>query len=376
MSLFSTIQVANNALNAAQLGLQVVGNNIANANTPGYVRQDLIVAPAPTQRVGGLLMGMGVDVEAVVQRIDRFLEERLRSAAADRSDGETQEKVHLELEALLGELSETDLSTSLTNFFGSLNDILNQPESVSVRNLAVLLGDTLATDFNRLAQRIQSLREDVNLQVAGMQDEINQLLDRIAGLNVEIVAAEGGGTSKSDAVGLRDSRGVALMELAELMDVRTVEQTNGSVTVFSHGDFIIFEGNYREITAAVRPDRGLELVELQMGDIEKPILPASGKLHGLETARDDILGGFLDGLEQLAGALIFEFNKLHSSGQGLNGYAEITSEFSVDDPALALDQAGAVVYTGQRVVSGARSQQADGPDADHRCPGAPERPGG
>ena len=58
------------------------------------------------------------------------------------------------------------------------------------------------------------------------------------------------------------------------------------------------------------------------------------------SARDEILGSFLDGLDQLAGALIFEFNKLHASGQGLHGYTEITSEFSVDDAALALDQAG------------------------------------
>jgi len=63
MSLFSSIQLASNALNAAQIGLQVAGNNIANADTPGYIRQQVVLSPAPTQQYGGLLLGLGVQVE-------------------------------------------------------------------------------------------------------------------------------------------------------------------------------------------------------------------------------------------------------------------------------------------------------------------------
>src|SRR5688572_29173180 len=140
MTLFSTIQTANNALLAAQLGLQVTGNNIANANTPGYIRERLLLAPATTQRYGGVLLGLGVQVQGVVQITDRFLEERLRSATSDLANGEAQENVYVQLESLIGELSDTDLSTSLTGFFNSIHDIANQPDSVSVRNLAVLQG--------------------------------------------------------------------------------------------------------------------------------------------------------------------------------------------------------------------------------------------
>ena len=42
MSLFGSIQMGGNTLQAMQVGLQVVGNNIANANTPGYVRQEAV----------------------------------------------------------------------------------------------------------------------------------------------------------------------------------------------------------------------------------------------------------------------------------------------------------------------------------------------
>ena len=144
MSLFSSLQQASNALNAAQIGLQVTGNNIANVNTPDYLRQRVIYTPAPTQRIGNLRLGLGVQVEAIVQQVDLFLEERLRGSRSDLAKGEAQENTYLQLDALIGELSDTDLSTSLNNFFGSINDILNQPEDPGVRNLSILRGETLA----------------------------------------------------------------------------------------------------------------------------------------------------------------------------------------------------------------------------------------
>ena len=123
MSLFGSIQMAKNALRAQQIGLQVVGQNISNANTPGYIREEVIVSPAPTQRIGGLLLGLGVQVDAVVQKIDKFLEERLRNAKSDRVSNETKEQAYLELESILGELGDTDLSTALDTLEDAIRKI-------------------------------------------------------------------------------------------------------------------------------------------------------------------------------------------------------------------------------------------------------------
>jgi len=99
MSLFSSIRLAANALQADQIALQVVGQNIANASTPGYIREEVVLSPTICQRVGGLLLGMGVQVDAVIQKIDIFLEERLRGAVSERSSAETAEPVYGELES-------------------------------------------------------------------------------------------------------------------------------------------------------------------------------------------------------------------------------------------------------------------------------------
>jgi len=340
MTLFSTIQIANNALIAGQLGLQVTGNNIANANTPGYIRQRLVLTPAPTQKYGNLLLGLGVQVEGVVQVIDKFLDERMRNATSDLVNGETQANTFSQLESLIGELGDNDLSTSLTSFFGALHDVVNQPESASVRNVAVQAGRELTEHIRRLNDRAQTLHQDVNQQIIGTADEINDLLSQIADLNLKIVSAEGGSISPSDAVGLRDQRAIAMGKLAEITDIRTIEQPTGDVTVFSGGEFLVNLGIHRTVEVVNESDNGLPTAEIRIKDIGTPLTAGGGKLAGLIASRDEILGGFLDGLDEFTRALTFEFNKLYSGGQGLTGFSTLTSEFGVQNAQVALDQAG------------------------------------
>ena len=82
------------------------------------------------------------------------------------------------------------------------------------------------------------------------------------------------------------------------------------------------------------------MANIQIAGIDAPLNPASGQLHGLLDARDDVLGGFLDKLDDFAGTLAFEFNKVYSSGQGLNGFSSMTSQAAVDDETAPLDAAG------------------------------------
>jgi flagellar hook-associated protein 1 FlgK len=340
MTLLSSIQIANNALIASQLGLQVTANNVANANTPGYIRQNLVLTPAATQRYGGLLLGLGVDVQAVVQQTDRFLEERVRNASSDLANSAAQEDTYVQLESLIGELSDTDLSTSLSNFFNSIHDILNQPDSASVRNLAVLQGRTLTDDIRRLDQRVREIRTEVNGQISSSADRINSLLRNISELNLQISIAEGGNTLASDAVGLRDKRSLALGELSSLIDITAVEQETGDVSVFSGGDYLIFQGTYREVEAVIQNEGEFSPYEIRLKATDAPISTTGGKLAGLIASRDTILGGFLDQLDGFTKNLMFEFNKLHSSGQGLTGLSSVTGEFAVNTTVDPLDQAG------------------------------------
>ena len=340
MSIYSSMQLASNSLRANEIALQVVSQNIANSNTPGYIREEVHLAPAPTQRVGGLLLGMGVRVEAVVQKIDTFLEDRLRNAVSDQSSAESIEQNYAQLESIIGELTDTDLSTSLNDFFSSISEILNQPESASVRNLAVLQGETLTASIQRMADRVVEVRGDLNKRVISMADDINRLTDEISVLNVQIAEAEGGNVSNSDAVGLRDRRLMALENLAKLIDIHVTEQLSGGVAVYTGGDYLVFEGETREVQVVRGSDLGLAVADIEIVETGASLNPSSGQLQGLVYARDDVFGNYLDGLDDLAGTLAFEFNKVYSSGQGLNGYKELTGTFTVDKTDAALDRTG------------------------------------
>ncbi|MBL9084037.1 MAG: flagellar hook-associated protein FlgK [Planctomycetales bacterium] len=340
MSLFSSLQLASNALYAQSIGLQVVGQNIANVNTPGYSRAITNFTPAPTQRVGRLLLGLGVEVDSIKQRIDEHLNSRLRGATADRVGSEIQESAYAQLEGMLNELQDNDLSTSLNNFLGAISQVLNQPESVSVRNLAVLQGKTLAVDINRLSSRTHELRDDLNAQTADLAPDVNRLLQRVAELNVQIATTEGGGSVGSDAVGLRDQRNVALEELSQLIEIKTQEQSSGAINVFAGGDFLIFEGTFRQVEILHTQENGLNVAQLQVKETDAPLQAATGKLAGLVDARDNIIGKFLADLDGFAKTLAFEFNKVFSSGQGLSGYTQLTSEQAPSDANVALDHAG------------------------------------
>jgi flagellar hook-associated protein 1 FlgK len=340
MSLFGSIRLAANSLAANQVALQVVGQNIANADTPGYIREEAILRPAPAVQYGSLLMGMGVEVDSIVQKIDKFLEQRLRGTISDRANAETQEENSVQLEAIVGELGDNDLSTAMNKFFSSIHEVLNQPEDVAVRNLSVLAGQSVTQEVNRLSQRTTEVRNAVDGQIADTADQINLLTQEIGQLNVRIVDAEGGGTSKSDAVGLRDQRQTAMEKLTELSGVECVEQPSGSVAVYAGGDYLVLDGTVRKVVAVQEGVGGYPQTTLKLADTDAKVETDGGKLQGMITSRDQILGGFLNRMDDFARTLAYEFNKVYSSGQGLNGYKELTSEFAVDDPDLPLDHAG------------------------------------
>lgn len=340
MSLFGSIQMAGNTLQSMEIGLHVVGNNIANANTPGYVREKVLYTPAPVQKLGNLTVGLGVEIAGIVQNIDTFIEDRLRGVAGDRASAEIQEKVYRDLESIIGELSDTDVSTQLSNFFNSIEEVVNQPEEMSVRNLAVQAGKALATTINTLSSRVTTAYQEFGIEVNNLTTEINSLTEEVRKLNIQIVSLEGGNPTASQAGALRSQRGVALKRLAEIADVNVTENSVGAVNVTVGGELLVFEGTARLVKTEYGTSNGRPTATVQFAENNSPLMVTGGELKGIYEARDRIVGGFLDKLDNFAAALAFEFNKIYSQGQGATGFQSVTSQEAVSDSAQILDEAG------------------------------------
>lgn len=340
MSLFATIQTSANALQVSELGLQVVSNNVANANTPGYIRQELVQSTGPAVLVGGVLLGYGVRGNGVIQKFDEFTAEQLRQTKSDLASSQTLDGIYGQIESLFGELTDNDLSTLLSDFSGTIQDVLNQPGNPSLRRLVIEKGKSLAGNIRGTATRLSSLADQINTGIRDSSTEINRLTERLAKLNTRIVELEGGGAVNSDAVGLRDERQQVLNSLAEIVDIRAVEQIGGAVTVFVGGEYLVSDGIQRKVNVKVRQDGEVSLSEVRLADTDSPLQVSSGRLRGLYDARDKASGSAAADLDQFARDLIEQFNLIHTQGQGSVGFSEVLGTNAADDTTAPLDLAG------------------------------------
>lgn len=337
MSLFSTIQQSAGALQAAQIGLQVVGNNIANANTEGYVRTRLEQSPAAAVRIGNLITGQGVRPTGVRQIFDQALAERLYNATTALAGGETVEKAYLELEEITTDLNDTGLNHQLSLFNNALHELSTQPNDPSAREFVILQGDALARSIRATHERAIDRQANWNNEFAGFANDINRLTDRIAKLNTEIATLEGGGLTGSDATGLRDQRYQDLEELASLIDINVQELDNGNLSVFVGGDYLVSESNRREVKSVFNEAAGGQ--EIRFVQSDSPLQVRGGKVAGTIEARDTVFEGYLNDLNRLTESLIRTVNDVHSQGQGRVGFDDLTAEHETD-PGVPLASAG------------------------------------
>lgn len=342
MSLFGSLQVASNTLQAMQIGLQVVSNNIANANTEGFIREQVNYAPAPVQEKGNLTIGLGVRVDSITQKIDEFLGEQLRDATGERVSADLQNEAYKDLEKILGELSDTDISTAMTDFFGSFQNAVDPGSGTAAgaRYGTVLAGNKLANAISDLDGRARSLRDNYDTQIEQSVGQINSLVEEIAKLNVRVTQVEGGSSGKSDAGALRAARNTAVNQLAELVSATVNEQPSGGLSISVGGEFLVFEGQRREVSIEGGAATGEAESRLVFADTGKELELTSGRVQGLTVARDEIIDGFRDNLDEFASTFIYEFNRVYSQGQGEQGFTSLTTEYRVDDGSLALGEAG------------------------------------
>jgi flagellar hook-associated protein 1 FlgK len=321
MGLFGTIQHSAGALNTAQVGLQVVGNNIANANTDGYIRTRLEQSPSTAVREGGLILGTGVRATGVKQIIDQSLAERMFNAKTAAAGSEALQSAYNQLEELTSDLDGGGLSEQLSLFNNALHDLSTQPNDSAMREFVVIQAQSLASSLQSARDRAGELGSQWNGNMTEMATQINRLTERIARANVEIATIEGGGLLGSDASGLRDQRYRDLEELASYVDINFQEQASGNVNVFVGGDYLVSNGRSREVYAAF--DERADGIEVRILETDSKLNAKGGRLGAAIEARSGVFGSYVDNLDQIAAELIHGVNKVHSQGQGRTGFDSV-----------------------------------------------------
>lgn len=302
-------------LQASMRGLEVVGNNMANASTEGFHRQRLELVPAYSGRVGDLLLGGGVDAAGVRRIIDRLVEVDIA-----RQQG-LYEQVSQELstlrtvESAFGELAdEGTLGAMIDEFFNALHDLSTHPTNGIYQNQVVNAGDQLASRFRTLGEFLGKLEEQVVREAYNTVDEINLLLNQIADLNSKIKSRELVG---GEANNLRDERDQRVLELSRLIGVSTTQRPYGVVDVAVSAYPLVTEDCVMELD--VRQLSGGVLAVSPAGADMFDTEVAGGKLGGLFDLKNELLEDIHNELDDLARGIMEQINTLHTQGIGSAG---------------------------------------------------------
>ena len=340
MAIAETFQIGRSALAAYQAALAITGQNIANIGNENYTRQSShFVSLDSGTTYGNLRPGAGVQVDTLRRHFDEAIEARLRSSAGSLASAAAIYQALSQTEASYNELTEEDISTQLSEFFAQFSDLSAAPQSTTSRNLTIANADSIIHSIKRQRESLVQQIEDVNTQITTAATRAGQIASDIATLNERIAGQESDGATIASA--LRDQRDTLLRELGELMDIEVREQGNGSINVYVGSEPLVeFDRARGPIVEKTLVD-GLEVAAVRFDDTHANVILRDGKLHGLLEIRDTYLKDQIDRFDALAGGLIYEVNRIHSTGVGLVGYESLTSEYSVSDVDAALNSTNA-----------------------------------
>lgn len=334
MGLTSAFQIGHSALTASQLAIQVAGNNLANAATPGYSRQIAHLAPMRGDHSSlGWSVGSGVLVRDVRRQIDEALQARLWSGISAETGAAQQFQLLAQVETALGELTDNDLSSELNAYFSAWSERANGNQSGS---MVVQQGVRLAEFIQRVRRDLDSQRAEVDRQLGAQVTAANTLLSQIAKLNRDVADAEVGG---STANALRDQRDALVSELSAYLDVTAVEQPSGSVNILIGSTPVVLGTQSRGIELARETVNGSLAVSVAVKQDGQRLEVLSGSVGALLAGRESTVSGTIEGLDRLATQLIYQVNRLHSTGTNAAGLRTTTGTLSISgaDRTLALN---------------------------------------
>jgi flagellar hook-associated protein 1 FlgK len=236
----SLLDIGKKSLLANQAAIQVVGNNIANANTPGYSRQavrfedGLYINSVPGQ------LGTGVNAAEVIRYFDEFIEAQFNSQSSEESRWTTLYNNLRSVEGILNESNSSGINAALAEFWADWQDLSVDPQNNSVRTVLLSRATSLESIIESTGNSLRTLQSTTDDFIAQEVDSINEILTSITRINSLISINEV--TGKNNANGLRDERATLVRQLAEKMDINYIDNGLGNVTITTKAGHTLVDG--------------------------------------------------------------------------------------------------------------------------------------
>jgi flagellar hook-associated protein 1 len=351
---FSGLSMLSSAMRNFQRGLELTGHNISNVNTAGYTRQRMDLGANQAQDLWGpngmYQIGNGASVNAVYRVRDLFLDGQMRDAQGDLGQFQTLAQNLKAVESVFPEPAGPGIADAMQKLFDAFSQLATNPNDPGSKLNVQLAGQTLTSKVRATYAALEGQSNGLDTQMTGAFDRVDQLTERIAQLNREIVGKQAAGAEPSD---LMDQRDLALDELSGLISIQTSVFEDGSIRV-SSGEIPLVQG-----VDNFKIPRQYDSTTQTISDGTRSFRVDSGELAGLmETHRN--LRGTMTKLNDLADTMRTTFNAIHQTGKNAAGTTGIDFFNSPGSGAADFNMSKDVLSSLDNIMTGTTGKAGDG----------------
>lgn len=314
MSLNLALNTAISGLSTAQKGLDLVSNNIANVNTPGYTRK---VFNPESRVLGGY--GVGVQPTETTRRVEETLRKNLWASGSLTSQLISANEYYKRVQQLFGNPGDaTSIAHRVSDLGKQFEQLALNSQQASQADQTVRKAAEIQSAFADMSRNLQELRANADQEISTNVKLANSYLVSINDLNQKITLAKATGQGSAD---LQDKRDELMKGLSEIMDVSYYTQESGAITIFTASGTTLLDNTFRQIeyapTAQVAPwdsFAGGSFSKMMVGNTDITNDIRSGKLRALADMRDSELPALQSQIDQLADTLRTAVNAAHNRG--------------------------------------------------------------
>ena len=227
MSLSQALSIAMSGLRANQLALSLTSSNVANSDTPGYIRKTVNQIQTSSGSIGA-----GVSVTGVNRELDLYLQQQIRTEQSGASYADLRSSILSSLQSIYGTPGGTGtLETAFNNLVTAVQGLSTSSDSQSARIGVLNAAQSLTQQLNSMSGGIQSLRSQAESGLNSAVNTANTAMQQIVNLNTQL---QSGNTSDAAAAALKDQRDQYVDQLSQLMDIRVIENSNNQIQVFTN----------------------------------------------------------------------------------------------------------------------------------------------
>jgi len=336
----SLINIGMSGLGAAQSGMYTLGNNIANADVESYSRQQNVQKTKGGQQVGQVFIGTGTTLADVRRVYNAFIENQLRTTTSLSSEASSYLDQITPLDTSLSS-SDTGITAALKTFFTAMQDAAAKPAEDSSRQLLLSSAQSLAKRFNTLSSQLNQQLSNVNSNMAGIADQVNNLTKTIAELNTQITRV---GATAGQPNDLLDQRDGAVRELNKLIGTDVVEREGNYDVYLKNGQALVLGKTTQTLgvePSAADPTRSSLILNRGSTKMDITSSATGGELGGLIRYRTDTLDPALNELGRVALAVADAINIQLAQGVDKNGnfgatlFGDINSAKAISERSIA-----------------------------------------